>query len=516
MNTQLLPVGEFAKELVEGGKIQKKTAKSFSYQGNRVHIERLIQYLMDHDMDTIKNLNPEIAFLNEKERAAYSVELGGVAMELLVSKRLEKTTLANTGRYRGSVEFGLLTPAQDVLTGERYIINEVNDSISSMSYETWASLISINPDLKQEKIAKTVPSIFDYDPYNLRRRGEEVRELDEGSIKAEVFNLYTPPKWRLEGAPASYECPELVKKLLVHLFPDEGCRRYVMGWMFNMVLKRNDTYLVLNGSKGIGKGIFVESVLKALVGKEHFSKAPVGFLDTHFNSVLENNRAIYLDEQTVNTQKKHNMLKDYINPEQNIEAKFQNAKKSKQTYNSFIISNNSTADIYIKWDDRRFSVIDLTETDLREVMTQTEIRELTDRLANDMEYQKQLGHWVLNSCEDHAYSSFDAWRGPSFWRLAILSLSEWQRYIYELFLDNPIGSTWSFQDLQRGYKRVNPASTMTFPRQAKVNEFITEFYFDGTEERIGAIGVDEFGKWQVTSFIGLEEASNDDEELGFL
>ena len=49
-----------------------------------------------------------------------------------------------------------------------------------------------------------------------------------------------------------------------------------------------------------------------------------------------------------------------------------------------------------------------------------------------------------------------------------------------------------------------------------MNEFINEFYFDETEARIGEVGADEFGKWQVTSFVGLQEPIDEDDDISLL
>ena len=229
-------------------------------------------------------------------------------------------------------------------TGEIYLIDPTTEAVAEVSYQAYVQFLSLeDKGFFRESLAlgKVV-----YDPYDVIPLSEVMID-DQMALR---LNLYTPPLWRTREFMPS--CPEPIKKLLRHLFPVEDHRTYVLDWMYRTILSRNECYLVLNGAKGVGKGVFM-ALMRAISGQHNYSEAPDSLLDSQFNSVLDRKRVIALDEFRVDKEK-HTKLKRYANKFQNIEKKGVDADKLVETYNSFIIANNDETDMYIEFDDRRF------------------------------------------------------------------------------------------------------------------------------------------------------------------
>jgi hypothetical protein len=231
----------------------------------------------------------------------------------------------------------------------------------------------------------------------------------------------------------------------------------------------------LNGAKGIGKGIFTDYICKVLIGKENHKQAPPSGLDSNFNAILENCRMIVFDEFRIDEDDKINKLKRYINKDQMIEHKGQDVGKTIQTYNSFVISSNSLSDIRIAWDDRRFSVVDITTSKLDEKWDKAAIKNLISSIEEeDSEIMRQFGYWLLyrNTKENE----FGCYKGSHFYKLCYSSLSEWSKVIID---EVTTGVYDSIDDitLKMAFKERNPMGK--FPQVHRVEDFLKNYKHDG-------------------------------------
>ena len=415
--------------------------------------------------------------------------------------------------YGDGLKFTDLIPLVDVRTGVKGLLNPVTDSLSTVHYDVWVE--SLAKEERNARLGARINADLIYDPYNL----EKCRlEPFEGIGKVLKINTYVPPEWRQEPMPeeeiAELECPELVWRLLVHLFPDDEAREFVLQWMRNCILTRNESYLVLNAAKGIGKGIFA-SVFEAIVGKEHFTEAHRGFLDSQFNSILKNRRMVVLDELSVDTPAKCNHLKRYANKYQNIEEKGKDADQTIETFTNFMITNNSTADMHVEADDRRFSIMEVTNERLENCMTPKEIGELQRLLKEDIEYQRQLGYWLLHYGESETYRVNDVWKGPAFERLCYLSLPEWGRYVVDTLLANP-GMEFTYKDIRQGYRKDTGATDVKIGGKQKVEDLLKNYRKEG--ETVGISYVNRDGAWVIkreTDDDESEEIEDEDVLFGF-
>jgi hypothetical protein len=368
----------------------------------------------------------------------------------------------------------------DVKADKEHLFNIQFRKVSEVSIAAFKKMLT--PEQKAIFMSRPIPSIFSFDPYNISAYRPIVLE----GMKLTQFNLYQPPKWmesdkegnHIIGA-SDVKLPEIIHEFMSHIFPDPKARAFVWCWMHYALVSRCETYLVLNGKKGLGKGLFVEHILARIVGEDNFKLAPESFLTSDFNSSLDKGRLIYIDEQRVDTELKLNKLKRYINRTQAIERKGVDADKVVDTYNSFVISNNYDLDMRVEWDDRRFSVMDMNKTALREIWGQEKIDEFVELMKNP-EVQKMLGYYVLYYGMQDGQDEFTAWKGEHFYHLAYVHLAEWQKVVVDSILSRK-AEEYDLRDLRSDYKaRVENGR---FPVKVdRISSFLENYLHNGVDK----------------------------------
>jgi hypothetical protein len=243
-----------------------------------------------------------------------------------------------------------------------------------------------------------------------------------------LVNSYIPPSW--ETINEGEELPEVFAKFMKHLIPVKEHRRYVYHWLREMMLRRNQTCLVLNSIEGIGKGIFC-NIARQLVGRNNFFTAYKQFFKSQFNGELEGKRLIVFDEIEI-TEAVKNDLKAYANDDINIEKKGQQPEWI-NNYASFIITNNHDASITALHPiDRRFSIPHVAETKLVNVFSKEEIKELVS-IYNDVEKVSKIARFIIKNCEgDKEWDDSFVLITPKFHHLCKSGLPEWARYTIDL------------------------------------------------------------------------------------
>lgn len=371
----------------------------------------------------------------------------------------------------------------DVKRPDTRLINLETNELSELHPESY--MATLDKDERLNFKSRTRLAQFEYDPYDL----SNLNEIEFDGYKVMRVNLYRPPTWRLRPNIDS-ECPEQIEKVLKHLLPQEKYRNFVLDWLYHALVERNETYLVLNGPKGIGKGLF-SKIARALVGKDHYTEAPESFLDSHFNSALDNKRIIVLDEIRVD-KNKHTKLKRYANKFQNIEKKGVDADKVRETFNSYIISNNDETDMYVEYDDRRFAVMDLASGSLLEAMTKEEITALDKELdKEDSDIVHQFGYWLFNRGAKQ-YDPFSVIKGEKFYSLVYTSLRQWQKFLVEELLDGPkkmpLKKLTNIAQVQE--------QAINFPQNTqKIQDFLNNYLHEG-KDRLGSL-VKEGKEWML-------------------
>lgn len=438
-------------------------------------------------------------FKTDKDKKAFYndvFERLKVACSVIARERFETQAIPES---KTSISY---VPVIDVKNNETKLINPSTLQISEMSYEVWQRVLT--PEEKKAVAQSERLAMFTYDPYDISTL---IMKPFENYDLLKV-NTYSPPEWRKQVNDKNAKCPKSIGKLLHHLFPKEESLEYILDWLFFTLVSRNEAYLVLNGAKGIGKGIFC-SVIKAMVGPNNYTEAPDSFLESDFNAALDKRRVIVLDEFKVD-KAKHSKLKRYINKFQNIEKKGKDADKSVEIYNSYIISNNDETDMYLEYDDRRFSVADLTTLPLTDSMPLTLIKKLTDELEiEDSPLIKEFGYYIFNRGAV-MYNEFSTYRGDRYHKLIQTSLKLWQKSLLDRIIE---GKSHLIDIKNFGRELSMTDNRIKFPsRVEKIQDFLNNYRYGG-DKKLGEIVKDE-GEWCIKVNVDLLEDNtiNDEEE----
>jgi hypothetical protein len=355
--------------------------------------------------------------------------------------------------------------------GDVSFINTKTKKVAKLSHANYEKYVP------KEERKEPIFGVVGFNPY--RPESIYLDTIDGQTVT--YANTYSPPEWQLSRELTAAEAvsysnvPVIIARFLTTLFPEARAREFVLDWLHFAVTKRCETYLVLNGSKGIGKGLFTDHLCKTLMGKDNHKLAAPGILETNFNAMLENCRMIVLDEIPINDSDKIAKLKKYINTDQAIERKGVDVGGTITTYNSFIITSNAVNDMKIEWDDRRFSVMDMTETKLDEKWNREDIDELVAAF-NDMEVMRMFGYYLMY--RQPQGDEFTVYRGEHFWKLCYASLPEWCKTIidevtsgkHEILIDEIIRAE---------YTRRNPQGRL--PHAIKIEDFIKNYRHKGKD-----------------------------------
>ncbi len=333
---------------------------------------------------------------------------------------------------------------------------------NSLASITWEALEAFDKTLAVS--LKNTASLceFYFDPYQDRP------QVVEGEIWA--INSYIDPIWKqMEVKP---QIPELILRLRDHLFKDFSLE-YAEKWLYKLLTGQNLHYLVLNGSLGIGKGLWA-TLCQNLVGFENATTSTGGFLNSNFNLAIRGKKLMFLDEEIVSKGNKHR-IKKYINAKLAFEGKGLNPTGLETNFCNFIIANNNVTDLSVEGQDRRFAVMELTATPLTKVMTAQDIRKLSSMVETpNSEEIAQYGKYILERYKDFEEIPQDPPKGPTFWRLAYFSRSEWERFIID---KRNLGEV-KFSALRR---MAESEKVDHFPKnEIRIEDFVKNCIVDGT------------------------------------
>jgi hypothetical protein len=442
----------------QGSFIKVSSAGVVSIDEERLPVKEVLKFLQP-----ICKANPE-----------YTPLLLGDASAFLSAFRIIH---AQTARARPAYEesevrnynYAGLIPFQSVTDATRYVLFDTNlGSVMDLDFKTFKEnrdTAGIDPIRGRIEFNPYSPKPIDFRP-------------DQYGRPCNFLNTYKKPEWQEGREITKMEAegckpPQIFIDFMLHLFPDKECRTFVLDWLHFALTDRCETYLVLNGAKGIGKNLFSENLCKPLMGINNHKIAQPSALTSDFNALLRDSRMIVFDEFRVDSAEKINKLKRYVNEEQMIERKGVDVDATTKTYNSFIISNNDMADMKISWDDRRFSVADITKIKLREAWTKEKIDEFL-ALCKDPYLMKQLGYWIMYRKPTH--TKFDAYKKRHFYDLCYTSFSEWQKVLVDLATSKQYREITN-TDLKKEYRR--RTETTRLPSYARIKDFIENYRHEG-------------------------------------
>ena len=240
------------------------------------------------------------------------------------------------------------------------------------------------------------PCEFVYDPFKRQR-------VYEGDDLISYFNNYEPPTWMVDEYGQYKEVervdkmPELFHRFFIHLSNGkESEYDYIIKWLANAIQDRNFCVLAAIGAPGIGKGV-LGNIMLGLVGLNNFTKTDNKLISKDFNAQIKNKRLVFCDEINIKKTNHMNKFKDLVNDKIEIEGKGKDAKLDDNHASIYVASNNLDS-LYIPENDRRFSVIELTNNRLDSQFTVEEIEQLND-LKNIEELGKYLYHYEVDKDE---------------------------------------------------------------------------------------------------------------------
>lgn len=365
-----------------------------------------------------------------------------------------------------------LIPFQSITDSNTYLIYDaIRNRITDYDYKVYKAAVD-----KEDKVPLLVARIG-FNPYNPKPIWD--MEDDYGR-NCKYVNTYRKPSWQLDEELAvtgvnvySKSLPPILDRFFQHLVPSKECREFLLDWLHFALTGRCETYLVLNGAKGIGKNLLSDHLCKLLMGSDNHKMAQPGALESNFNSLLEKSRMIVFDEFKIDTPDKVNKLKRYVNEEQMIEKKGQDVESTIKTYNSFIICNNDKSDMKISWDDRRFSVIDLTKVKLEDVWHHDEIEQIVDIDEEDL---RHFGYFLMYRKPKIAKNSFSFWAGKHFYDLCYSSLPIWCQTIVDL-ADTREYEAIHMDDIKREMRKRDDKARV--PKRNKIEDFLRNYKHQG-------------------------------------
>ena len=296
--------------------------------------------------------------------------------------------------------------------------------------ETKLTRMCTKKEEKWELLARIYPAQFTYNPFEPIRLYR--KDLDW------FYNTYQPPTW-YENVFYSKgtvkvlernEMPELYSKFFTHLVKNHtDSYNYVLNWLSNAMRHRNYCVLTAIGSQGIGKGVLGE-IMRLLIGEKNFHTSDTRLITKDFNKQFKNKRIVFCDEIQILKVEHVNKFKALINDMIEIEGKGENAIEVKN-YASIYIASNNFDSIRLTDDDRRFSIIELTDEKLIHQMSTEEISSLIepDNIKQLAEYL-----WNLPLNKDELKLPFRSARTEE---VRLAGLKDWEEWLFDDYaIDN--------------------------------------------------------------------------------
>jgi hypothetical protein len=361
-----------------------------------------------------------------------------------------------------------LAPIRDIETGQRGLFDTAKDRVSPLDWETWYDKIPGDKEQREAIMGMELLGLMQYDPYTLQAK--KIRTYEGQEIYQ--FNSHIPPAWRFTDT--EVEVPEFFLDFMEHLLPDKKCRIYTINWMHEMIFGRNETMLVMVSTKGTGKNIFME-ICEKLVGEHNYQIHSEDLFRSQFMGELENKRLVAFDETPISLKYK-DKLKRISNARFSIERKGKEVELGKENFASYIIANNVHDGNHIDSDDRRFSVLDITEKRLQERFSDNEIDTFVQALRNNPAIIDGIGQYIVANYDD-SFENHIPYKGVKFYELRYWSLPQWKRFIVDL-VQSERESYYPIDSVRMEYDEVHNARI--WPTNNTIQKFLDEWRdYDG-------------------------------------
>jgi hypothetical protein len=195
-----------------------------------------------------------------------------------------------------------------------------------------------------------------------------------------------------------------------------------------MLVDRNHVMLLIHGGRGIGKGSLLQ-IIRQLVGAVNYGEIPSAFFESRFRGVLKYKRVCAFDEIPV----ERKFINDWkLLPEPHMAIEDKGIELATyENHASYIVTNNTEAEVSILGDERKFSVpkcrdtgelVDHIDQDVWEDFVQGILSASTDDLAN-------IGWWLIKHGKSDKYDNRRPFKSDTFYEIVDKALTNWQRGI---------------------------------------------------------------------------------------
>jgi len=360
----------------------------------------------------------DFVFLSDAEKSKIISEVSTWFYDSLAPK------FQNSAGIKTKAHFLELTPCLDLESkdGEYFMLSNKTGWISKITYRSWERAVS--KEYKEQALNNTIFATKKYMPYSLDKYIKVENAQDHEGEEC-IVNTCIQPNWRYRDEDIKLDNRFL--NFFDSLFTNQESKQYAIDWIYESIYGRNSTYLVLCGRKGIGKNILAEA-LSYMVGLHNYNEAPRSALTKEFNSYLKDKRLVLMDEISFRESKEKDKLKSYLNNFQAVEGKGKDARMI-ELHCSIILSSNNAKDMNIEPDDRRFSVMDLTDVPLMDTIGESGIEDLIEYIRS-ADFPLAFNQW-LQSNRSTDYVPSRPFKGDTFNELCITTLTTWQIAIYD-------------------------------------------------------------------------------------
>jgi hypothetical protein len=315
---------------------------------------------------------------------------------------------------------------QDIAGDEMcYLLDPLSKNVVRIKEKKITRLCENRQEVKSV-LADIYPANFTYNPFEATRLYRQKSDW--------FYNCYVPPSWYEEVFYSKGKTkvvkrtilPPLYEKFFSHLVKGhKESFEYVLKWLSNALRDRNYCVLTAIGNQGIGKGVLGE-IMRLLVGEKNFHTSDTRLITKDFNKQFKNKRIVFCDEIQILKVEHVNKFKALINDMIEIEGKGENAVEVKN-YASIYIASNNFDSIRLTDDDRRFSIIELTDEKLIAHMSTDQISSLIEA-DNIQELAQYL--WHLEVDRDELKIPFRSSRTDE---VRLAGLKDWEEWLFDDF-----------------------------------------------------------------------------------
>lgn len=406
-----------------------------------------------------------------------------------------------------SVYLSKITPVMDYEVGGVQFYDQNLREIVLLAPEAYLAKNLLGVETMADLRRTAIAGIFRFNPHVHAPTYVETMKSGQAT---QIFNLCRVPVWKTKQPTDASKMPESIEVLFNSVFGDQSGRDYALEWIYYSVFERNQTFLSLIGSQGVGKDLLATVIGHGVGGQ--FQKVDNSILLEKFNSQMRNARVIFYDEVTAKTESALNRLKQFTNNRIAFESKGQDAETI-ENFTSGIIANNALDAIAVSPEDRRFSMPKIGDVPLFRVymnhynVGDQEAREMISKFAQDIDSFENPSedivnfyHWLENRFKNAAsrkYSPATPYKGEYFYYICEASLPLWFQDILDYCRDFYYMKKIPLSDIR---KSIPAEDQKKFPRATRIKKKL-ETYRHIDEVKIGSLT----GTEQRSSFIELTE-----------